>query len=175
MNRMVASAVMNVIVPGTGMILLGRTWLGLALAVWFALAAQVALGAVLVAPAMVPPWLVATCTVLAVAAWLLAQGVLIARVRFLRDPGLPEEMTLLRERIEAALDRRDTRTARSLLNLALSIDDNDLATRILWARLLTISGSRARAVRAWRGAARLDTEGHFRREIGEALERLRTA
>ena len=70
---------------------------------------------------------------------------------------------------------RHHRAARSALVMALSIDDVDILTRILWARLLTLTASRSRARRAWRGVARLDGKREFSLEIRDALDRLGSA
>lgn len=163
---------MNVLVPGTGLIVLGRPWLGLALAVWFGLGAEVAACGTLIAPATIPSLISLVSAGLAGAAWILGQVLLVMRIRFLRDPNLPAELALLRQLAEEALARGDHKAARSALLLALSLSDSDLATRILWARLLAVSASRGRARRAWLGAARLDADQEFAEEIRLALARL---
>jgi hypothetical protein len=163
---------MNAIVPGTGVMALGQPWLGLAIAVWFALGAELAACGVLIAPVTMPSFLMAGGFLFAGAAWVLAQVLLATRIRFLCDPGLPGELEILRQHAEAALARADHKAARSALLIALSIDDSDLPARVLWARLVTATASRARARRAWMGIARLDTEGRFTAEIQAALERL---
>jgi hypothetical protein len=164
-SRFILSSFMNLLVPGTGLILLGRTWLGVAVAVCGAW----------IAPAVIPAGVTLASAGLAAAAWLVAQGLLISRVRFLRDPNLPAELALLRQMAESAIARGDYRAARSALAVALSIDDADVATRVLWARLLTLTASRSRARRAWLGAARLDSNQEFVDEIRDALSRLQAA
>ncbi len=77
---------MNVVVPGTGLILLGRSWLGLAVAVWFGLGSEVAACGMLIAPATIPGAMTMTAACFAGAAWVVGQGLLAARIRFLRDP-----------------------------------------------------------------------------------------
>jgi len=166
---------MNVLIPGTGLIVLGQSWLGLAVAFWFALAAQVTACGVLIAPARIPGILVAAGAGLAGVAWLLAQWLLAARIRFLRDPGLADELSILRRHAEQALERSDYQAARSALLIALSIDDSGLLTRVLWARLLTATASRLRARRAWLRAARVDRNNEFAEEIRTALARLQAA
>jgi hypothetical protein len=162
---------MNLIVSGTGLILLGRPWLGLALAVWFTLGIEAALCGGLVAPAAIPSWLTWLASASALAGWVMAQVLLVMRIRLLSDPNLPTELAVLRRLAESALARKDFRAARSALLVALSVDDSDAATRVMWARLLTATGGGWRARRAWLGAGRLDTERQFRAEIEEALDR----
>ncbi len=76
---------MNLTVPGTGLILLGRGWLGFAVAVWFGLAVEVAVCGKLIAPATTAWTMTAASAVLAAAAWLLGQGLLATRVLQLKD------------------------------------------------------------------------------------------
>ncbi len=166
---------LNVVVPGTGLMLLGRSWLGLSLAMWYALAAEVLLGGWLIAPAVVPAWLVAVAGVLAGIAWLAAQVLLGRRIAFLRDPGLAAEMAVIRRTAEDALAAEDYRAARVAIRVALSIDDADVASRVLHARLVTATCGRRRARQAWHGVARLDTDREFTGEIEAALRRLETA
>ena len=166
---------MNVIVPGTGLIVLGRPWLGVSVAIWYGIAAEGAAWGVLIAPATMPTSVTLGSLVLAGAAWVMGQSLLIARIRFLRDPNLADEMAILRRHAEAALARGHAKAARSTLRLALSIDDSDVPTRILWARLITETESRPRARRAWLGVARLEGAEAHTPEIRDAIRGLRRA
>lgn len=163
---------MNVLVPGTGLIALGRVWLGVALAAWFALGAEVAACGALIAPASIPRWIAWGAGLLAGVAWLVGQGLLVTHIRTLRDPNLPADLKALRDLAEQALARGDLAAARLSLRVALSVDDSDVPTRVLWARLLSKKGSRAKARRAWLEAQQLDDQEVFATEIRQALERL---
>lgn len=174
-RRYLPALTLNVLVPGTGLMLLGRAWLGLSLAMWYGLAAEAFLGAWLIAPAVVPGWLLPVAAALAGLAWLAGQVLLIRRIAFLRDPKLAEEMALIRKTVEDALAAGDHRAARTALRVALSVDDADIASRVLYARLMTATCGGRRARQAWQGAARLDTERAFAGEIEAALHKLETA
>jgi len=163
---------MNGLVPGTGLIALGRMWLGVALAAWFAMAGEVAVCGALIAPMSIPRWITVAAGAVAGAAWLVGQGLLGSHVRLLRDPHLPVELEALRDLAQEALVRGDLAAARSALLVALSIDDADVSARILWARLLSRTGSKAKARRAWLEAQQLDAEQVFSTEIRQALEQL---
>jgi len=163
---------MNMLVPGCGVIVLGQPWLGTALAVWFALGAEMALCGVLIAPASLPGVVTVMGAGLAGTAWFVAQGLLVARIRFLRSVNLVDELTILRRIAEEALARNDTQAAKPPLLIALSIDDSDLPTHMLWARWVLVTSSRSRARRAWRRVARLDRHGRFASEIDAALDHL---
>lgn len=71
---------MNVVVPGSGLILAGRPWTGFALAVWFSFALEVALCGFLIAPASLPRELSLIAAGLAAIAWLVAQRVMYLRI-----------------------------------------------------------------------------------------------
>jgi len=88
MKRFTLAVGMNVVVPGTGLILLGRQWLGLALAVWFGLAVEIAVCGWLIAPATMPAFMTLTAASFAGIAWVLAQRLCLRRVRHLRDLSL---------------------------------------------------------------------------------------
>ncbi len=171
-RRFFGAIVLNAVIPGTGLILLGRLWLGIALAVWFAMAGEVALGGWLVAPAVIPEWMTLSGAALCGAAWLLGQFLIVQRVRFLGDPELPEELADLRALAERALARGNHKAARLALVAAMAMDDTDVETRIVWARLVTETSKPARARRVWRGVARLDRDQKHDVEIRAALERL---
>lgn len=64
---------LNVIVPGSGLVLRRREWLGLLLSLVFAICANLAVAGWLVAPAAVPRWLTILAALLAVGSWLFAQ------------------------------------------------------------------------------------------------------
>lgn len=171
-RRFWPAIVMNLLVPGTGLIALGRVWLGVANALWFALGAEAALCGALLAPMSVPRWITVVAGTLAGAAWLVGQGLLFGRIRLLLDPNLPSELKALRDLADKALTRGDLKAAEFSLRVALSIDDADVPTRILWARLLSSKGNAARARRAWREAQQLDSEQAYSTEIRQALDRL---
>lgn len=163
---------MNALAPGSGLVLLGRVWLGVALAVWFALAAEAAVLGWLIAPLSFPGWLPAASAGIAAVGWVIGQGLLVSRIRFLCDPELPAEMGALCKLAETEMAAGRLTAARSALRAALLIDDTDLPTRILWARLVSLKGRPAQARRAWLEVEQLDTDHHFSAEIRQALDRL---
>ena len=63
----------NLVVPGAGLIMLRREWLGFCLALLYSLCANFAVTGLLIAPMAWPRWLVAISAVLAGLAWALAQ------------------------------------------------------------------------------------------------------
>ena len=71
--------ILNVLIPGCGLILRGRHWLGFSLAMLFGLSVNTAIAGWLVAPVAIPLFYTWTATVLAVATWILAQVLLVHR------------------------------------------------------------------------------------------------
>jgi hypothetical protein len=78
---------LNLFLPGTGLILARREWLGFLLAIVFGICGNVALAGWFVAPAAIPPWLAGIATVLAFLFWTLAQIML---RRHFAQPASPE-------------------------------------------------------------------------------------
>ena len=80
---------LNVLIPGAGLILRGRHWLGLALAMLFGLAANTAIAGWLVAPVAIPRFYTWTATILAAITWVLAQGLLPRRSPAMQQDSTP--------------------------------------------------------------------------------------
>ena len=81
---------LNALIPGAGLILRGRHWLGFALAMLFGLAANTAIAGWLVAPVAIPRVYTWMATILSVITWVLAQTLLLRRSRVALD-GPPGE------------------------------------------------------------------------------------
>ncbi len=172
MKRILAAVVLNIGVPGTGLILLGRHWFGLALALLFGTSAELAALGALLAPAVLPSAVTTPSLIIAGLLWAGAQVLLVMRIRFLGNPGLAVELAQLRSTAEKSLALGDSQTACTALRAALAVDGSDVATRILWARLLAAAGQHRKARRAWRQAARLDRMRRFESEIRQGLEQV---
>jgi len=65
--------ILNLLIPGTGLIVRGRHWLGFAIALLFAFSLNVAIAGWLVAPLAIPPAYTWAGTLIAGATWVLAQ------------------------------------------------------------------------------------------------------
>lgn len=163
---------MNGLVPGTGLVFLGREWLGLACAAAFGLFGETAAWGLVLASESLPEALSMTALALAALIWMAAQVLLFLRIRFLRDPRLPLELAALRKTAEKAMALQDAETAWHALRVALAMEPADAASRVSWARLLTMVGDHRRARRAWRNAARLDRRGQFATQIQQGIRQL---
>lgn len=67
---------LNLILPGAGLILARREWLGFLLAIVFGICGNVALAGWFIAPMAFPSWLTGIATVMTVLAWAVAQVLL---------------------------------------------------------------------------------------------------
>ncbi len=63
----------NFLLPGTGLILVRREWLGFLLAIVFGICGNVALAGWFIAPSAVPLWLTRIAESMTVLAWLVSQ------------------------------------------------------------------------------------------------------
>ena len=171
MRKWVAT-VLNVIVPGSGLILLRRAGLGVVLAAVFGLCVQVALWGRWIVPAVVPGWLTASAGAGAGMAWLIAQGALIAQLRLAFRPGAERELVHVCQLIEQAAARGAYQDAEELLHIALALNDEDARVNRLWAEVMTALGRFHHARRAWTRVAQVSTDAADRRQAAEALAAL---
>ncbi|UCG32113.1 MAG: hypothetical protein JSU68_10650 [Phycisphaerales bacterium] len=171
--RYQTAIVLNLFVPGTGLILARREWLGIALAALFGVLVQLGLWGCLIEPARVPTWLVATCLAGSALVWLAAQYLLRQRLVLMRNPDVQEELTRLRDQAADHLANGGYKDAWATLQVALAIDDEDLDSNVLVAELLAALGRVDEARKAWRRVAQLDRGGVCRGRTVEGLDRLR--
>ena len=158
-KRYRAAAIVNLVLPGAGLILLRREWLGLAAAMLFGLCVEVGLFGRLVAPAVVPVWAQEAAWGAAGVIWVAAQMLVRARLGFLTDPEFPEQLAGLRQRAIAAIEADALEEARGLLRVAMALDDEDADVQRCWGRLLEAQGMRQEARRARQRASKLDRRG----------------
>ncbi|MHC4609438.1 MAG: hypothetical protein ACYS7M_03730 [Planctomycetota bacterium] len=167
-----SAIIFNLIVPGSGLILLRRDWLGLATALLFTILAEVALLGLLILPATIPPWMTTACLSAALFVWLGAQWRLWVRVRVVTGPAVERELALLRRRSAEAVANEAYAEALDILQVAMTLSDEDVAANIQWAELMTLMGRFRQARRAWRRVLQLDRTGQHRRRTTEALAAL---
>ena len=151
----------NVIVPGGGLIVLRREWLGVALAGW------------LLMPAVIPPLLTWVSAGGATAVWGWAQWLAWARWRSLGDGTVERAVLLLLEGAQSALERGAGEEARGLLRAALRLDDEDVRVLRVWARVVKSESGVTAEARVWRQILRVSPAGQARAEAEAALGVLR--
>ncbi|HUU82898.1 MAG TPA: hypothetical protein VM243_05270 [Phycisphaerae bacterium] len=166
------AVVCNLIVPGSGLIVLRREWLGLAAAVLFGVFGQTALLGLLLLPATIPAWMTMLSFSAAVFVWLGAQWQLLVRIRTATGPDVERELAFLRRRAAEAVARQAYAEATDILRVAMTLDDEDLEANIQWAELMTLTGKFPQADRAWRRVLQLDRTGEHTRRARAALAAL---
>jgi hypothetical protein len=164
--------ILNLLVPGSGLIVARREWLALSLAFLYTVLAQIALVGVLIAPNLVPDWLIAVASGGAGLVWLLAQWLLLRAFRRLCDPATAAEVHSLRQRADQAAESGDYQNALQMLTLANELDDEDPETAVALARLLTRAGQSSKAQYAWHRLRRLDRTDRYSHEAAAALDHL---
>ena len=169
--RQVMAWSLNVLLPGAGLIIRRRAWLGFSLAFVFGICGNVALAGWLIAPAAVPTWLTQVALGLAGLAWLSAQLLLRRQDHVLRRraSGLA---AILRE-AGSALEAGDLGSARLALESGVAINDESADLYALQARLCALEDDPQGMRAAWRRVVKLDRDGRYREEAKRVLRQAR--
>lgn len=164
----------NLVVPGSGLIVLQRDWLGVTLSLVFGVTATVGVWSVWITPASVPGWASVVSLAVAGACWVAGQAAMRRQLQNYRSADVLAEVRSLREQALERTSAGDYDAAHRLLRFALSLDDEDVETHVQVAELLTLVGRFRPARRAWQRVDRLDREGTYRRHVAAALDRIPT-
>ncbi len=158
---------LNLILPGAGLIVRRREWLGVALALVFGISGNVALAGLLIAPEALPAWMPAAAIVLCVLAWVGSQVLLRLQCRRLENCAKGVEALLAASR--AALADGDINLAQESLESAVSLDEEHVEVNVLWARLCQQQGKPTEARQWWSRVAELDVRRRYRAEVASEL------
>lgn len=158
----------NLIIPGTGLILLRREWVGFLLAIVFSLGANAAIAGFLIAPEAIPFSLSALSVAVAAFAWGLAQILLHRQSKYLARTC--EDLAALLARSREAMTRGDFEVAGKTLTDAIELDGEDVEAHVLWARYCVQIGDRAQARHVWQRVCKLDSRRRYRSEAIAALD-----
>ena len=172
--RSQAAIWVNVLIPGAGLIILRREWLGSTVALLFGMLAGSGIWGCLITPASVGAWTVGLMLTGAALIWLGGQVLLRRQLAVFNDPSRAREVERLRQQAADSASAGNYTEALSMLRLALSLNDEDLDTLVQQADLLTALGRFREARRAWRQVEWLDRRRHYRRRVVEALQHLPT-
>lgn len=159
----------NLILPGTGLILRRREWLGLCLTMIFSICGNVAIAGIWIAPDSVPGRLTHTAVAMLVGCWVLAQYLCHRQGSALaRNRGL---LLDLLEDARSALKQGDVASTRRALDRGRAVDDEAAELFVLGARLAALEGDAEAMKDSWRRVIKLDRKGRFSREAQEGLRR----
>lgn len=162
------SLLLNLLVPGAGLILQRREWVGFLLSIVFALGANAAIAGYFIAPEAIPAWLSAAGVGIAAFAWLLSQAMLHRQMRQLSRRN--EDLALMLCRSREAMERGDIEAVGQTLTEAIQLDDEHVEANVLWARYCVEIGDRDQARRVWQRVCKLDLGRRFRSEAMAALK-----
>jgi positive regulator of sigma E activity len=155
-------AVLNLVLPGGGLVLLDATWTGLLFGAAFIFLLNLALLAVFVTPDDFAAAGRAAAIAAVVLGYAAAQiGMATHLRRFREDQALAERRRILRE-IERLAAVGDAAAALRLLESLAGADSADLALAHCRATLLAALGRRDEARAAWEHLRRVDRHGVYR-------------
>lgn len=170
--RFPLTIIINVLAPGTGLIVLRREWLGFAIALLYCVFAQIAILGYLLIPATIPRYVTAGAAVAAFSVWLWSQWLFFERRRLSTGEAVERELRILSERCTEAIKANNLPEAHDLLQMALMINDEHLALNKQCAKVMTMMGRLDDAARAWRRVLQLEREPAERRAAKLALAEL---
>lgn len=171
-RRAALARLVNILVPGGGLILLGAVWRGLLIGVVFTLLADFALLATLLIPDDVPGWARVAAVVGAVAVYALAQLRVEQYVhRRRRDADHKLRRAALLE-ARARLEEQAFEAALAALAPIMELSDHDLLVAYRIAQALTGAERHDAALDAWRRVQVLDVHHIYRTQREDQLRRL---
>lgn len=166
------AAGLNVLVPGSGLIVLRQDRLGGVLASVFAAGALLGLWGFWIVPGSIPMPLATAGGVGAVGVWVASQWLVWRRMRRVLGNTARRRLERCCELAADATANRRLNVAGAHLREALRLNDEVTHVRVQWASLLVRLGRFAEARAAWEAVLDLDEAGSFHREAVAALERL---
>jgi|GEM_PF-1161728 len=158
------AGVLNLLVPGLGIIYLGRAWTGLIVGLIFAAFANLALWAVLLIPDDLPDWGPPLALGLAAGAYV---GCQVNFVKSSRDRQKCAQEAVRRSALAAvgqALECGDFNAAQAALEPVRHLASQDLLVAYRLAQVLTGLGDAQAACAAWRQVKTLDRHRIYRDE-----------
>lgn len=170
--RVSSAVLINILVPGAGLIALRREWLGLAVALLFWVLAEIGIIGLWLTPATIPARVSVGMLIAAFTVWAGCQWLLIKRIRVATGDAVERELTLLSRRVEEAIAKNSLAEAHDLLRAALMLNDEHLEINRRWADLMTKMARNREAARAWHRVIHLEPDPEKRRAARRELEQL---
>jgi hypothetical protein len=146
---------LNALVPGAGLVVLRREWLGLATSILFAVFALIFIFSRWITPSDIPVWASSLALAGLILVWAGSLAAVVQRARFVSDPDLVAEIAHLRREGDEAITAGDFQEAHRVLLVALNLDDEDAETWLLWSKLTERQGSARVARTGWKRVLRL--------------------
>lgn len=166
------AAVLNVLVPGSGLIVLRQDRLGGMLSFVFAVGALLGLWGLWIVPGSIPLPVAIAGGAGAVVMWVASQWLVWRRMSRVLGDTARRHLERCCELAADAMANRRLNVAGAYLREALLLNDEVTHVRVQWARLLVALGRFPDARAAWEAVLDLDEEGSFHREAVAVLDRL---
>jgi len=164
-----SAVVLNLLVPGAGLVILRREWLGLCLALLYGLLVQSTLWGVWLIPMSIPRGVVVASAMAAASVWVGAQWLLIQRWRLVTAPEVELEIDSLLARADSTLESGDLESVRRILLVARALNDEHVGVNIRWGRVMQRMGRLHHARATWQRVLRLRPSDDEHRQAREAL------
>lgn len=168
-GRLRTAIALNLLLPGSGLILAQREWTGFMLALLFTAGAQITLFGTWIAPGAVANWLTAVGAGAAAAAWVAGQCMLVTSIRTRFGQAREEQISTCFALADEAMKHGKFEEACGAIDVAMTVDDENPETYVRRARLSALIGEYDHAREAWRKVAELDRRKLFHREMADAL------
>ncbi|MCB9852137.1 MAG: hypothetical protein H6819_03505 [Phycisphaerales bacterium] len=140
-----AGLLLNLLIPGAGLVSIRREWLGLALALLFAVGVNIWIAGQWIAPLAVPRWLSFLALGMGIADWLAAQTLFVHLAR--RHDAIQTEVDSLLSQAKRDASENDLDTALAVLEAATALDGERPDVLAAEADLLDACGKPAEARR----------------------------
>ncbi|MCZ6683368.1 MAG: hypothetical protein O7D94_08770 [Planctomycetota bacterium] len=127
---------LNILLPGTGLIVRRREWLGLCLVMLYGVCANVALASRWIAPESIPRPLGSLALTIAACAWILSQALYRRQGKILARQA--DSLAMLLKEAETALLSGDIRSAQAALLSGAAVDNEDPRLHALMKKVQSI-------------------------------------
>lgn len=164
--------ILNLLAPGTGLLLIGRLLSGWTLALGFAITANLAVIFVFIIPYDIPPAVRSASVGSAALLYVAAQGLFASAVRFDVQADRRNEQKAALVAVQQFLDSGDLTAARTALQPLLPLAEEDLLVALRAAQILTAVGDRAAAQAACERLRRLDKHHICRADLAQLAQQL---
>lgn len=161
--------------PGVGLIIAHRLWLGLAIGLLFTVLANFMIWGALVVPESTPRTIFALAGALLIVTYGGAQMLLARDIRQRRVATVRSERARWLDELRGHLARRDLEPALRCVARLEADAEGDLFIAFHIAQTLTAAEDAPRGIEAWQRVRRLDVQAVYRREADAAEESLRRA
>jgi len=161
--------VFDLLVPGAGLIVLRREWLGMAVATLFALLVAIGLGGLVLMPAIVPHVACVGGLVAAGGVWCASKWLLIRWANLACGPRAQERIARMIRTADAEIEAGRLAEARDMLQAAFILNDENVEVLARLARLAGELGDDRAARKRWTRVARLARDVDLRDEAARHL------